>query len=267
MENKTTVISTLREFIEWVEQVQKRKAYYRGQANINWYLTPSLFRDPYKGCASENQLLKQASLLAWNELSKYQSYVEKLIFLQHYGLPTRLLDVTFNPFVALFMACCSEYNNDGVVYVGYHCEYDNYDVAEKTIEYVFNNSYTMSKNDLYDFAIGHKLSFEDFCVPIFIYPPLNNPRIEFQQGAFIMAPYAKTNDGTPFNTNDNINLTNFFQRNEAVIPKSKKEKILRQLSILGINEATIYQSITHKLSFIAQEEIWRIKDQDNIVLQ
>lgn len=42
--------------------------------------------------------------------------VDILIKMQHYGMPTRLLDLTKNPLVALYFACVSKPNNDGVVY-------------------------------------------------------------------------------------------------------------------------------------------------------
>jgi hypothetical protein len=267
MEQDETVIYSLKEYIDWVEKNYKRKAYYRGHADINWHLIPSVFRNPYKGLISEHLFLKQASSQAWCELLKYHSYLEKLIFLQHYGLPTRLLDVTFNPLVALYMACCSNDDKDGVVYVGYRYEQDNYNIAEKTIEYVFSYNHIMAKDDLDKFARSHKLPLEDFCKPLFLFPPLNNSRIERQQGAFIMAPYAKNNDGIPFDTNDSFDSTNFFEKSKAVIPNSKKEKLLRHLSILGMNEASFYQSISNKLSYIIQEEKWRIKDEDAIELE
>ena len=87
---------------------------------------------------------------------------------------------------------------------------------------------------------------------------MNSPRIERQQGAFVMAPYAK-NNGIPFDVNDSFDSTNFFEKSKAVIPTSNKERILRQLSILGINGASLYQDITHKLTCITQEEKWRIR--------
>lgn len=44
------------------------------------------------------------------------SKIDMLIKMQHYGVPTRLLDLTKNLLIALYFACVSEPNKDGVVY-------------------------------------------------------------------------------------------------------------------------------------------------------
>ena len=74
----------------------------RGQKNKSWEIRPSAFRNNL--LSRESELVKDAYLRAPLEFSNLGPF-EQLTKLQHYGLPTRLLDVTLNPLVALYFAC------------------------------------------------------------------------------------------------------------------------------------------------------------------
>jgi hypothetical protein len=64
-----------------------------------------------------------------NYFTKNDSYIENLKEMQHYGLPTRMLDITSNPLVALYFCCAgtTEKNVDGeiIVYQVRHDEMKN----------------------------------------------------------------------------------------------------------------------------------------------
>jgi hypothetical protein len=90
---------------------------YRGQADEGWQLKPSVMRGLRPD--AEKSILSELLLEAPSEFSSDKSMFEKLVRAQHYGLPTRLLDVSLNPLVGLYFACAEkeQWGKDGTVQV------------------------------------------------------------------------------------------------------------------------------------------------------
>lgn len=110
---KTIQISSFQEFLTYTEPL-KNHAYFRGQADSQWAIIPSLFRkDPIPTLAMEQKKIKEEM-----EASKLDS-ISALFKLQHYGTPTRICDLTISPLSALFFATSGKdtANSDGVVCV------------------------------------------------------------------------------------------------------------------------------------------------------
>lgn len=88
--------------------------WWRGHADaVNWLLKPSVFRKRRDGQPyDEIALINNFQMRAYGRLGHRPrpcSELEWLFLAQHYGLPTRLLDWTESPLVALYFAVSEEY--------------------------------------------------------------------------------------------------------------------------------------------------------------
>lgn len=85
------------------------ETFFRGHSDARYELTPSLLRKWENGdwqfMPSEDRLCKELLIAHHDEFHGDDYCFDRLVRMQHYGLPTRLLDISGNPLVALFFAC------------------------------------------------------------------------------------------------------------------------------------------------------------------
>ena len=95
-------VSEVNSFISFLVKNENAPMFYRGHANSNYVLRPSIMRT--KGLQeNESKLYNELLINCPEEFQMCRTHLEKLVKMQHYGLPTRLLDITRNMLVALFL--------------------------------------------------------------------------------------------------------------------------------------------------------------------
>lgn len=91
---------------------------YRGMADWQWGLIPSLNRVCAHDMTLERQMLRSFRKYGYADLQGVSSFWQLLAMAQQYGLPTRLLDWTYSPLVAAHFATEDQetYDRDGVIW-------------------------------------------------------------------------------------------------------------------------------------------------------
>lgn len=199
---------------------------FRGQADVDYKLLPYIGRDRESKFSitilnEERNLIDTAKYKMLDVFRNDLSPIELLALLQHHGIPTRLLDVTENALVALYFACCNEYEKDGEVFAFRHNEIttnyplieaiaDSYRFAQDSFclidlfyERVSEQPYFLEQKGTLKaiFEINeetlnntfgvHNLGeyIEKLCSnPLFIYAPIRSVRQQMQRGRYILFP-------------------------------------------------------------------------------
>lgn len=272
-ENKE--IKGVTEFIEKIVNRENSEDYinfYRGHSNSIYKLEPSLFRKTKNGSFQylENEDTIYNELLTQNfgEFGTDNSTFDRLVRMQHFSLPTRLLDISTNPLIALYFACKGNealsgevvsiqvpktkvkyFDSDTATCIANLCKLTikdkeslsvggldaNYKTAQKKLYHCIKDDKPYFREAIEDGSINEVLCIKG---------KITNSRINAQSGAFLLFGLDAVLE----------DVNNFgFEVTRYVIEADTKKKILIELDLLNINESTLFPYLENSAKYISNK--------------
>lgn len=270
--------TTLAEFIDQMTAYADAQPFfksYRGQRNAAWPDTPGLFRpDLAKLAQNEKRAVRDLVSVHPGEFKDDETMFDRLVRMQHFGLPTRLMDVSQNPLVALYFATDpgpkGEESDGAVTAFAIPEEREKYFDSD-SVSCLANlaNMTTKEKDEiirlrqlrlkgttrkaeiarvndediykrLHQFIRAEKPHFLpiidpiDLFKPYYVHPKMSNRRILSQAGGFIIHGLVPPRK---------INFAHPIEETRVMIPKDAKGPLRKALELLGISDSTLFPEL------------------------
>lgn len=277
MDKMTNKVDSLARYISKIESLKvKHELCFRGLSKRSYPLVSSLDRsisedEPYRKWSELEYKLVEFSEQRFPDSFVKQTPVLLIANMQHYGIPTRMMDVTGNALVALYFACQvdekEEKEEDGQVIVFDQETYSAYNPYANIIA----DTYRITQNaptkiEIYRYLMYRQPYFssrlypnweedkkDDMNVdlvkkPMIVDVGAVNQRQINQGGKFIIFPnmFNIDNTGNEYISNQLIEIEkdSNFVKTIINIPKESKKKILAKLKLCGISEDFLFPDNT-----------------------
>ena len=243
-------IHNLSEYLNLVREVPQngKSWWYRGCGKSSYTLTPTLYRHP--SATAIEALMKLETDIVDRFKERSLPYLsrnlhgdwEYLFLMQHYGVPTRLLDWTENPFFALLFAIISAdhnwidgnitYSDDASVWILDPVTWNRWALEHITFE---GTIISVGDRNL-DWYQPKPANLEVLPnEPLAIYGAHNSPRIVAQRGVFTI--FGKSTDAMEDKQVPAKTLR------KVILPSDSLSEILDELISMGITDASIFPDL------------------------
>lgn len=281
-----TMIHNLSEFLSVLNKYktqfssmrQKGGFIFRGMSNASWPLLPGIYREHQEdeitatvSDASSSRKIYQAKEYAI--LSHFKKEASGLLphipmkddftwlqYAQHYGVPTRLLDFTANPLVAMYFCCRSESEDNGVIWIINTVSFEywsnnelicNHLAADYTREKIIN-SIMLEIRGKFDYGELYGEPREKKFRPLMFIPPYIDQRMSAQSSRFLLwgedqsalEDMIKPDNEMQLDTGMNVGFINDEHfLGKIIVPTECKQGIMKELDLLNINEKSIFPGL------------------------
>ena len=238
--------------------------YFRGESQAEWPLKPSLFR--CRLVEHESQMLHDLMISRPIEFKPMHSAFTQWSLAQHHGLPTRFLDLTSRPEVALFFAC-GGYDNDKSgdgrvrVFAAPESQVKQHDSDAVSIVANFAKLSSADQANLLTGGVGDieksnerliklirneisyfldRIDVQDFDKVFIVEPGQPNERVEAQGGAFLLSARHERFEASEVVKQGQSPI---YQDYNLTIPMEYKERILEELRAVNVTKETLFPGL------------------------
>ena len=253
------LIKSCTEFLEYVFYIKNQPEFetllwFRGVSEEDHSPVPRIHRiEREYSPGFEKFLVTQFVLKARRYNYSLQSQYEWIQLMQHYGLPTRLLDWTEGALIGLYFAVRNEKCEIPSVWIINPLELNKI-VIEKNIICVTDK--IVPDND--DLILDDYLNYEELpSLPIAISPSNIDQRIQVQKSVFTL-------HGGNYNDILNPKIAEKMLFYKLKIESQCANRVRKQLHLLGIDESTLFpdlEGIARDLEFVhdLNKSTWHLK--------